>query len=133
MRRREILKGAASVAGLAGAGLSSPAIAQGAAKTLRFVPQDNLANPDPIWTTATVAVNHGYMVFDTLYGIDDAVESRPEMCAGHEVSSDELTWTSTLRDGLMKDLSRCHPATLKHRATPPAASKSTSSASPCRQ
>ena len=101
MRRRDILKGAASVAALGGIGLGRPAIAQGAAKTLRFVPQANLANPDPIWTTATVAINHGYMVFDTLYGIDDAVESQPQMCAGHEVSSDELTWTFTLRDGLL--------------------------------
>jgi peptide/nickel transport system substrate-binding protein len=96
MRRRDILKGAA-----AGAALGRPAIAQGSAKTLRFVPQANLANPDPVWTTATVAINHGYMVFDTLYGIDDAVESQPQMCAGHEVSSDELTWTFTLRDGLL--------------------------------
>ena len=55
-------------------GLARPAIAQGAAaKLLRFVPQANLANPDPIWTTATVAINHGYMVWDTLYGINDAL------------------------------------------------------------
>ena len=64
------------------------------------MPQANLANPDPIWTTATVAINHGYMVWDTLYGIDDALVGKPQMCAGHEVSSDELTWTFTLRDGL---------------------------------
>ena len=87
-------------AALAATRLARPAIAQGAAKTLRFVPQANLANPDPVWTTATVAINHGYMVFDTLYGIDDAVEAQPQMCAGHEVSSDGLTWTFTLRDGL---------------------------------
>ncbi len=56
---------------------------------------------DPIWTTATVAINHGYMVYDTLYGIDNALVSKPQMCAGHELSSDELTWTFTLRDGLL--------------------------------
>jgi len=41
------------------------------------------------------------MIFDTLYGIDNSLTSRPQMCAGHEVSSDELTWTFTLRDGLL--------------------------------
>jgi len=38
---------------------------------LKYVPQANLANPDPIWTTATVAWLHGAMVWDTLYGIDE--------------------------------------------------------------
>lgn len=98
MRRREVLAGAAAVAAT---GLARPAMGQGKAKVLRFVPQADLANPDPIWTTATVAINNGYMIFDTLYGIDDSLTSRPQMCAGHEVSSDELTWTFTLRDGLM--------------------------------
>lgn len=101
MRRREILKGAVAAAAMGTAGLACPAIVQAAARTLHFVPQANLANPDPIWTTATVAINHGYMVFDTLYGIDDAVQSHPQMCAGHEVSDDKLTWTLTLRDGLL--------------------------------
>ena len=40
------------------------------------------------------------MVFDTLYGLDDMGQSRPQMCAGHDVSADGLTWTFTLRDGL---------------------------------
>ncbi len=97
MRRRSVLAGGAALA--ASAGLSRPAVAQ-PAKTLRFVPQANLANPDPIWTTATVATNHGYMVWDTLYGIDDALRAQPQMCAGQTVSDDGLTWDFTLRDGL---------------------------------
>ena len=101
MRRRNLLAGGAALATIGTTGLARPAIAQGAAaKVLRFVPQADLANPDPIWTTATVATNHGYMVWDTLYGINDALIGQPQMCAGHEVSSDELTWTFTLRDGL---------------------------------
>jgi peptide/nickel transport system substrate-binding protein len=101
MRRRKLLAGSAALAAIGTTGLARPAIAQGgSAKVLRFVPQANLANPDPVWTTATVAINHGYMVWDTLYGIDDALVGRPQMCAGHEVSADELTWTFTLRDGL---------------------------------
>lgn len=102
MRRRQLLSaGGATLATLAASGLARPALAQGKSKVLRFVPQANLANPDPIWTTATVAINHGCMVWDTLYGIDDSLTSRPQMCAGHEVSADELTWTFTLRDGLL--------------------------------
>ena len=65
------------------------------------MPQANLSALDPVWTTATVVINHAFMVYDTLYGMDDAGEMRPQMCAGHEVSDDELTWTFTLRDGLM--------------------------------
>ena len=101
MRRREMLKAVVATATTSAAALACPAVAQAEAKTLHFVPQANLANPDPVWTTATVAINHGYMVFDTLYGIDAAVQSQPQMCAGHEVSDDKLTWTFSLRDGLL--------------------------------
>ena len=93
MKRRTLLAGGVA------ATLARPSIAQ-PARVLRFVPQTNLANPDPVWTTATVAVNHGYMVWDTLYGIDDALQPHPQMCAGQTVSADGLTWDFTLRDGL---------------------------------
>src|SRR3954462_14030307 len=98
MYRRTLLK--ASAAAVAGA-LAAPAIAQGSAKVLRCAPEANLASIDPIWTTATVAINHGYMVYDTLYGVDLSLTPRPQMVAGHPVSDDNRTWTFTLRDGLM--------------------------------
>src|SRR5262249_21000685 len=66
-----------------------------------FIPNANLSAIDPIWTTALVAQEHGYLVFDTLYGIDDAGSLRPQMCAGHDLSDDKLTWTFTLRDELL--------------------------------
>ncbi|HYZ24653.1 MAG TPA: ABC transporter substrate-binding protein [Rhodopila sp.] len=98
MRRRTLLAGATA---LAATSTARRAKAQrDKAKVLRFVPQANLANPDPVWTTATVAANHGYMVWDTLYGINNALVAQPQMLAGHETSPDELTWTFTLRDGL---------------------------------
>lgn len=97
MRRRDLLK-AASL--LAAAPLTAPALAQ-AQKPLRFVPQANLTVLDPIWTTAVITYNHAYMVYDTLYGYDGAGNIRPQMCAGHQVSADQLTWTFALRDGLM--------------------------------
>ena len=97
MRRRELLAGTAA---LAASARCLPAIAQGSRQVLKFVPQTALSSIDPVRTASTVSVNHGYMVWDTLYGIDSTLTPRPQMCAGSEVSSDELTWTFTLRDGL---------------------------------
>jgi peptide/nickel transport system substrate-binding protein len=59
MDRRSLLKGLAGAGALAAGGrLAAPALAQGAdAKTLRFVPQANLANFDPIWGTQYVVRN----------------------------------------------------------------------------
>ena len=61
MRRRAFLAGAAATA-LSASTLPKPVIAQAAAKTLKFIPEGNLQNPDPIWSTTTVARNFGYMV-----------------------------------------------------------------------
>ena len=99
MKRRNLLAGA-TAAGLVGS-LARPSIAQGtAARTLKFIPEGNLANADPIWTTTTVARNHGYMIYDTLFGVDSALTPQPQMCSGYDLSADKLTWTFRLRDGL---------------------------------
>jgi peptide/nickel transport system substrate-binding protein len=92
MRRRELLKAIPL--------LMTPALARADTLPLRFIPNANLTSLDPIWTTALVAQAHGYLVYDTLYGIDASNLLQPQMCAGHDVSTDELTWTFTLRDGL---------------------------------
>ena len=80
--------------------LAAPRIARAAPTTLRFVPQANLTTLDPIFTTATVTINHGYYVFDTLYATDSQSRPRPQMADGHEVSGNGLTWRIHLRDGL---------------------------------
>ncbi|MGJ5079443.1 ABC transporter substrate-binding protein [Bradyrhizobium sp. HKCCYLS3013] len=101
MDRRTVLKGLAGAGGLALTGFAAPAIAQGAAaRTLRFVPQANLANFDPIWGTQYVVRNAAAMVWDTLYGIDDQFVPQRQMVESEEVSSDGLTWTFKLRPGL---------------------------------
>ena len=102
MDRRTFLKVTAGAGALAATGgLSRPAISQGAsAKTLRFVPQANLANFDPIWTTAYVVRNAGALVWDTLYGVDDKLQPQRQMVESEETSSDGLTWTFKLRPGL---------------------------------
>jgi peptide/nickel transport system substrate-binding protein len=71
-----------------------------AAKTLRVAPHSDLKIVDPIWTTALISVNHGYMVYDTLFALDGKLNVQPQMVERHEMSADRLTWTFTLRDGL---------------------------------
>ena len=55
---------------------------------------------DPVFTTAHSARNHGYMVYDTLFGVDNQLNPLPQMVSNWEVSSDSLTYTFNLRDGL---------------------------------
>src|SRR5215218_9228752 len=102
MDRRTFLKITAGAGALATTGgLATPAISQGAAaKTLKFVPQANLANFDPIWGTQYVVRNAAVMVWDTLYGFDEKLEPKRQMVEGETVSSDGLTWTFKLRSGL---------------------------------
>src|SRR6202047_2059241 len=102
MDRRTVLKGLAGAGTLGMTGkLSTPAISQGAApRVLRFVPQANLANFDPIWGTQYVVRNAAALVWDTLYGSDDKLQPQRQMVESEEVSADGLTWTFRLRSGL---------------------------------
>jgi peptide/nickel transport system substrate-binding protein len=97
--RRDIGKLAASAA-LAAAAPSLPARAAGEIKTLRFIAQADLRVLDPIWTTAYISRNHGYMVYDTLFAIDAEFAPHPQMVGDFDVSADKLSYHFTLRDGL---------------------------------
>ena len=55
---------------------------------------------DPVWTTAYIVRNHGYLIYDTLFSIDGNLQVKPQMVDKWTVSDDKLTWTFTLRDGL---------------------------------
>src|SRR6202049_1073922 len=79
---------------------AAPALTQTAPKTLRFIPQADLRSLDPIWTTAYITRNFGYMVFDTLFALDKDLKPQPQMVDKWTVSDDQLTWKFTLRDGL---------------------------------
>lgn len=102
MDRRTFFKAGAGMAALGASGrLGAPALAQGAAaRTLRFVPQANLANFDPIWGTQYVVRNASALVWDTLYGLNAQLEPQRQMVEGEEVSADGKTWTFRLREGL---------------------------------
>jgi peptide/nickel transport system substrate-binding protein len=79
---------------------SGAAIAQGDSKVLRIVPHSNLAILDPIWTTAYMSRNHGYMIYDTLFGSDEKNQVKPQMVESWTVSPDNRLWTFKLRKGL---------------------------------
>ena len=100
MDRRTLLKSLAGAV-TATAMRSSPAISQRvAARTLRLVPHADLANFDPIWTSAYIARNAGVLVWDTLYGMDAKLQPQRQMVESEELSADGLTWTFRLRPEL---------------------------------
>ena len=96
--RRTFLKSAAAIGA---ATLAAPRIGSAQdSKTLKFIPQADLVVLDPIWTTATVTRNHGFMVFDTLFGQDGGFHAQPQMAAGAVTENDGKLWKITLRPGL---------------------------------
>src|SRR5437899_6971561 len=70
------------------------------AQTIKAVMHSDVKILDPIWTTAYIQRNFGYMVWDTLFAMDEKFEVKPQMVDKYDVSADKLTWTFTLRDGL---------------------------------
>jgi peptide/nickel transport system substrate-binding protein len=83
--------------------LNDGAAAAVPATTLRLIAQADLRVLDPIWTTATITRNYGYMVYDTLFALDSNFKPQPQMVDHWAVSPDRLTYTFTLRDGLKFD------------------------------
>ena len=79
---------------------ATPAYALAQQKVLKFIPQADLRILDPITTTAYITRNHGYMVYDTLFSIDEKFQVKPQMVDKWEMSKDGLTYTFTLRAGL---------------------------------
>ena len=90
--RGAVALGLATAAGT----VAGPATAQ----TLRMVSHADIKILDPIWTTALITRNHGYMVYDVLFAKDADLKIQPQMAEKYTVSDDKLTWTITLRDGL---------------------------------
>ncbi len=77
---------------------SGVALAQN--NVLRIVPHSNLAILDPIWTTAYMSRNHGYMIYDTLFATDEKAQIKPQMVESWTESPDKRLWTFKLRKGL---------------------------------
>ncbi len=83
-------------AAMAASMLATPATQ---AETVTAVMQSGLRVLDPILTTAFLTRDHGYMIYDTLLGLDEHFKVQPQM-ASWQVSDDQKTYTFTLRDGL---------------------------------
>ncbi|QCI67864.1 ABC transporter substrate-binding protein [Phreatobacter stygius] len=97
MDRRRFLH--VSSAGLAA--MAAPRLALGAGqRVLKFVPHADLSVIDPTWNNAYVTRNHGYMVFDTLFGQDGNFQPQPQMLDGFSTEDDGKRWVLKLRDGL---------------------------------
>lgn len=77
---------------------AAPAQAQ---SVLRVVPHADLKVLDPFQTTIYISRFHGYMIFDTLFGMDADGKVQPQMLQSYAVSPDRKTWTFVLRDGLV--------------------------------
>ncbi|WP_207481565.1 ABC transporter substrate-binding protein [Arenibaculum pallidiluteum] len=98
-RPRRWLKGA-SLLFLSALALSGMSDRPAQAQTVTAVMHSGVRILDPIITTAHISRNHGYMVFDTLLAMDSKYRPQPQM-AEYKVSEDGLTYTFTLRDGLL--------------------------------
>ncbi|SEO26462.1 peptide/nickel transport system substrate-binding protein [Rhodospirillales bacterium URHD0017] len=70
------------------------------AQTLKVVMHSDLKVLDPIWSGAYIVRNHGYMLYDTLFAMDEQFQIKPQMVDTWRTSDDGLTWTFKLRDGL---------------------------------
>ena len=77
--------------------LAAPAFAQ---STLKIVMHSDLKILDPIWASAQISRTHGYMVYDTLFGLDADLKPQPQMVGAWSVDPAGLVYTFGLRDGL---------------------------------
>ena len=96
--RRSFLKGSAATTVMVSApGLLKAQSPPTAAGTLRTVLHGDLQVFDPIWTTANMTGNHGLLIYDTLFGMDEDRKPQPQMVDKWGVSDDKKTYTFSLR------------------------------------
>ena len=84
--RRLVLVAAAALAAFT----SSIASAQ----TLKVVMHSDVKVLDPIWSGAYITRNYGYMVYDTLFAMDEKYQVKPQMVDSFTTSDDGLTWNA---------------------------------------
>jgi peptide/nickel transport system substrate-binding protein len=86
-----------ALSALAAVPIASAAQAQ---SVLRVAPETLSRILDPHFTTSFTTRDLGYLVYDTLFAVDDKFEPRPQMVERYGLSDDKLTWTFVLRSGL---------------------------------
>jgi peptide/nickel transport system substrate-binding protein len=93
--RRAALVGAVAATFAGGTG---PAL--GDAKTLKVVMHSDIKSLDPVWSGAYIVRNHGYLIYDTLFALDQNFQVQPQMAESWRQSEDGLVTIITLRPGL---------------------------------
>jgi peptide/nickel transport system substrate-binding protein len=91
--RRFLLAFVAAFAAVAAAPFAS-------AQTIKAVMHSDVKILDPVFSGAYITRNHAYMIYDTLFAIDEKLQVKPQMVDSWTTSDDGLTWTFKLRDGL---------------------------------
>ncbi len=86
-------------AGLALAFCAGLAGAQ-AETVLKVVPHADLTVLDPLISNAMITLQHGMMVYDTLFALDARLEAQPQMVDKYTVDAGGTKHTFTLRPGL---------------------------------
>jgi peptide/nickel transport system substrate-binding protein len=71
------------------------------ASVLRVGSSQDIQIIDPVFTTAHATRDHGYLVYDTLFGVDSQLRPQPQMVDRWTVSPDGLTYEFRLRAGLL--------------------------------
>src|SRR5258708_4298771 len=71
-----------------------------AQKTIRAVMQADVQVLDPIVNTSDITARFAFMVYDTLFALDQNFVAQPQMVGDYKVSEDKLTYDFTLRPGL---------------------------------
>src|SRR5882672_5152420 len=97
MRRRTFLAGLAAPALLSISARAQPAPRD---RTLRVAPETLTTILDPHFTTSFTARDFSYLVFDTLFAVNDRWEPKPQMVERWERGADGMTWSFNLREGL---------------------------------
>ena len=82
------LRAAAVVLGLAST------LAAAESKTFKVVMHSDLKALDPVWSGAYIVRNHGYLVYDTLFGTDEHFQVKPQMVDQATVSPDGISTLS---------------------------------------
>jgi len=90
-----------ALAGIAALALLPAAARSQAQSVLRVAPETLSRILDPHFTTSFTTRDFGYLVYDTLFAVDDKFEPRPQMVERYSLSDDKLTYTFTLRPGLL--------------------------------
>jgi peptide/nickel transport system substrate-binding protein len=86
--------------GLITASIALAGVAAQAQSTLRVVPETLSRILDPHFTTSFTTRDLGYLIYDTLFAVDDTFTPKPQMVESYTVSPDRLTYVFVLRPGL---------------------------------